>query len=82
VPFGVLLQTARNAANEIAADLGHLCPSGVSVGEIETVVGNATEVVVTDPDKIGRHDVAFLLDRDASTKDTCLNRPNDGVVFP
>jgi hypothetical protein len=68
VPFGVLLQATRKAANQIAADLGHLHPGGVPVDEIKTVVGNATEVVVTDPDEIGRHAVAFFLGRDASAK--------------
>ena len=55
LPFSVLFETAGNAANEIAANSGHLCPSGVLVGEIKAAIRSAGEFAVADPERIKRH---------------------------
>jgi hypothetical protein len=55
MPLGFLFQVAGNAADQIAADLGHLRPGGILVREIETAVGNARIGAVADSKKIGRH---------------------------
>src|SRR5882672_5672945 len=56
LPFGVLLQAARNAAEQVAADLGHLGPGGLAALEFGSLIGRACEAAVADPKKIQRHD--------------------------
>jgi hypothetical protein len=56
LPFGVLLQAARNAAEQIAGDLGHFSPGSLATFEFRPLIGRAGVVAVADPEKIQRHD--------------------------
>src|ERR1700712_1630014 len=56
LPFGILLQAARNAAEQIAADLGHFGPRGLAALEFGTLIGRAGVAAMADPEKIQRHD--------------------------
>src|SRR5882724_10467862 len=56
LPFGILFQAARNAAEQVAADLGHLGPGGLTALEFGSLIGRACEAAVADPKKIQRHD--------------------------
>jgi hypothetical protein len=41
LPFSILFEIARNAANEVAADAGHLSPSRIFIGEVKVATGGA-----------------------------------------
>src|SRR4051794_7383386 len=55
LPFGILLHAARNAAEQVAADLGHLGPGGVAAFEFGPLVGRASVAAIADSKKIKRH---------------------------
>jgi hypothetical protein len=55
LPFGVLLQAAGNAANEIAADLGHFSPGGFATFKLRSLIGSARIAAIADTEKIQRH---------------------------
>ena len=52
LPFGILLQAARNAAEQVAAHLGHLGPGGFTAFEFGALVGRAGVAATADPKKI------------------------------
>ena len=52
MPFGVLLQAAGNTADEIAADLGHLGPSGLAALELGALIGRAGITATGDPEEV------------------------------
>src|ERR1700712_6042206 len=56
LPFGILLQAARNAAEQIAADLGHFGPGRLAGFEFGSLIGCAGVAAMADPEKIQRHD--------------------------
>ena len=41
MPFGIWLQAARNAAEQVGANLRHLAPGGLAAFEFRSVVGRA-----------------------------------------
>ena len=41
LPFGILLEAARNAAEKVAADLGHLGPGRLAALEFGSLIGRA-----------------------------------------
>jgi hypothetical protein len=55
LPFGILLEAARDAAKQVAADPGHLGPGGFAAFEFRSLVGRACETAVANPEKIQRH---------------------------
>src|SRR6266404_5718303 len=61
LPFGILLQAARNAAEKVAADLGHLGPGRLAALEFGSLIGRACVATMADPEKIQRHDWAHVL---------------------
>ena len=56
LPFGILFQAARKAAEEVAADVRHLGPGGLAAFEFGSLIGRARIAAVADPKKIQRHD--------------------------
>src|SRR5207249_7456218 len=60
-PFCVLLQAARNAAEQVTATPGHLGPCGFVALEFRAVIRRAGIAAVADPEKIQRHDWAHAL---------------------
>src|SRR5207302_5126495 len=63
LPFGVLFQAARKAAEEVATDLGHLGPGGLAAFKFGPLIGRACIAAVADPKKIQRHDCSHGLGR-------------------
>src|SRR5260370_27667260 len=61
LPFGILLQAARNAAEKVAADLGHLGPGRLAPLEFGSLIGRACVATMADPENIQRHDWAHVL---------------------
>ena len=55
MPFGVLLETARDAAEEIAANLGHLGPRRFAALELGALFGSAGIATMADAEEIQRH---------------------------
>src|ERR1700737_439194 len=55
LPFATLLQAARNAAEQVAANLGHLGPGGFTVLEFGSLVGRPRITTIANPEKIKRH---------------------------
>jgi hypothetical protein len=55
VPFGVLFQATRNAAEQIAADRGHLGPGGFAALELSGLFGSAGIATMANPKEIKRH---------------------------
>lgn len=55
MPFSILFEIARNAANEVAADAGHLSPSRIFIGEVKAATGGAGVPAISDAEKIERH---------------------------
>jgi hypothetical protein len=55
LPFSILFEIARNAANEVAADAGHLSPSRIFIGEVKAATGGAEVPAISDAEKIERH---------------------------
>lgn len=55
MPFSILFEIARNAANEVAADAGHLNPSRIFIGEVKAATGGAGVPAISDAEKIERH---------------------------
>lgn len=51
LPFGILLQAARNAAEQVAADLGHFGPRGLAALEFGSLIGRARVAAMADPEK-------------------------------
>ena len=62
LPFGVLFEIACNAANEVAAHLGHLIPSGITVREVEHGVRRSGSPTTLNTQIKDRHfkDIPFL----------------------
>jgi hypothetical protein len=56
LPFALLLQASGNAANKVAANLGHLGPGIFTALEFGSVVGSPRIATMADPEKIQRHD--------------------------
>src|SRR3954447_21312506 len=56
LPFGILFQAARKAAEEVAANLGHLGPGSLAAFKFGPLIGRACIAAVADPKKIQRHD--------------------------
>src|ERR1700694_6251831 len=67
VPFGVLLQAARNAADKIAANRGHFGPGCLAALEFRALVGSAGIATVADPEEIQRHVEPIFLGPPPST---------------
>ena len=63
LPFGIRLQAARNAAEQVAADLGHLGPGRFAALEFGALVGRTGVATVADPEKILRHDRSHVRTR-------------------
>src|ERR1700736_2746682 len=63
VPFGVLFQAARNAAEQIAADRGHLGPGGFAALEFSGLFVSAGIAAMTNPKEIKRHRCTHVLSR-------------------
>src|SRR5258708_5827375 len=61
LPFGILLQAARDAAEEVAAHLGHLGPGGLAVFEFCPLIRRTRVVTMADPEKIKRHGSTLML---------------------
>jgi hypothetical protein len=55
LPFSVLLEVTRNAADEIAANAGQFCPSCIVVGKLGATVRRAGKTAISDAEKIERH---------------------------
>jgi hypothetical protein len=55
LPFSVLFEVARHAADEVATDIGHLRPGLISIGEVEAAIRGAGKTAISDPEKIERH---------------------------
>lgn len=55
MPFGVLLQAARNAANKVGANLGHLGPGGLAALELGSLVGSPGITTVTNSEEVLRY---------------------------
>ena len=53
LPFGILLQAARNAAEQIAADLGHFGPRRLAALEFGALIGRAGVAAMADPETPG-----------------------------
>ena len=47
----MLFEIARNAANEVAADAGHLSPSRIFIGEVKAATGGAGVPAISDAEK-------------------------------
>jgi hypothetical protein len=52
MPFGILLQAARNAADKIGADLGHFGSGGLAALEFGALIGRAGIAPMADLEKI------------------------------
>src|SRR5258708_21879860 len=55
LPFSVLLEVTRNAADEIAANAGQFCPSCIAVGKLGATVSRTGKTAISDAEKIERH---------------------------
>src|SRR3981081_2089526 len=55
MPFGVLFEAARNPAEKVAANLGHLGPGGIAALEFRSLDGSPGIATGADPEKIQRH---------------------------
>lgn len=75
-PLGILFHLAGDGACKIAADLGHLNPGSVPVGQINAAVGNAGESAVANLEIVQGHCEAFsflaVVGRNALTTRTLL----------
>ena len=60
MPFSILFEIARNAANEVAADVGHLSPSRIFIGEVKAATGGAGVPAISDAEKIERREKPML----------------------
>ena len=70
LPFGILLQVARNAAKQVGADLGHLGPGGLASVEFRSLTGSAGITAVINSKKNTATFFALMLGRPHSLSKT------------
>ena len=59
-PFGVPFQATRKAAEQVAADLGHLGPGGFAAFEFGSLIGRTFIAAVADPKKYSGIMISWL----------------------